>query len=193
MDGSALSLLGTWPSLVLIEDLLCVRCPGASDRVPMSEHPGRCPSVYVRASERRCRASGSVSERLCPSIRAPMSSIRAPMSSIRAPMSSIRASGSVSERLSMSTFSWFVDTLLGRIRNSVEKVGRRYEGNDEGNRETNGYASDKVRRWWNGKDVSMVRLEQAMERLSRWLEETLGSTKLVRVSDSRDESAESKL
>ncbi|CAN8319386.1 unnamed protein product [Cochlearia groenlandica] len=85
------------------------------------------------------------------------------------------------------------DTLLGRIRNSVEKVGRRYEGNDEGNRETNGYASDKVRRWWNGKDVSMVRLEQAMERLSRWLEETLGSTKLVRVSDSRDESAESKL
>ncbi|CAN8255227.1 unnamed protein product [Cochlearia groenlandica] len=43
-------------------------CPSirVSVRAPMSEHPGRCPSTYVRASERLCRAS----ERICPSIRA---------------------------------------------------------------------------------------------------------------------------
>ncbi|CAN8255214.1 unnamed protein product [Cochlearia groenlandica] len=47
----------------------------------------------------------------------------------------------------------------------------------KGNRGNGGYTSDEMRRWWSGKDVGMVRLEQAMEQLSRWLEETLGSTK----------------
>ncbi|CAN8319051.1 unnamed protein product [Cochlearia groenlandica] len=43
----------TWSSLMLIEDLLCVRRPGESDRVPMSEHPGRCPSIRASVYERR--------------------------------------------------------------------------------------------------------------------------------------------
>ncbi|CAN8255221.1 unnamed protein product [Cochlearia groenlandica] len=101
---------------VALAEMTECRCPSirVGVRAPMSEHPGRCPSAYVRASgsvsERLCpsirapmsehpgqcssayvRASGSVSEHLCPSIRAPMSSIRAHMSEhpsigVRAPI-----------------------------------------------------------------------------------------------------------